>query len=129
LASGLEQGLLDGVRPSAFPFNIFEGYLTKPEMAKAIKRGVRTLDNWHRNHVGPPRTQFGGIILYNIEAFKTWLAAQSLRAGERAKPPGQTYFLAKQRQQQKRGPGKLTQRQKRPRGRPRKQPPPTAAAE
>jgi len=125
--SALEQDLLDGVSPSAF--NIFEGYLTKPEMAKAIKPGVRTLDNWHRNHTGPPRTQFGGIILYNIEAFKTWLAAQSLQHGERAKPPGHSYFLAKQ-QQQKRGPGrprKQPQHQKRGPGRPRKQPPIAAA--
>jgi hypothetical protein len=85
-------------------------------MAEAIKRGERTLDNWHRNHIGPPRTQFGGVILYNIEAFKTWLAAQSLPHGQRAKPPGKSYF-------------RPTQRQKRPRGRPRKHPPPTAAAE
>lgn len=96
-------------------FNIFEGYLTKRQMAEAIGRGVRTLDNWHRNHIGPPRTQFGGVILYNIEAFKTWLAAQSLPHGKRAKLPGQSYF-------------RPTQRQKRGRGRPRKQPP-TAAAE
>jgi hypothetical protein len=126
LVSVLEQRLLDGVAPSALEqrlidavgpsdFIIYEGHLTKPQMARAMGRNTRTLDNWHRNHVGPPRIKFGGVILYNIEAAKQWLAAQSLPHGERAKPPGQSYFLAKQ--QQKRGPG-----------RPRKQPP-TAAAE
>ena len=124
--SALEQRLLDGVAPSALEqrlidavgpsdFNIYEGHLTKPQMAKAMGRNQRTLDNWHRNHVGPPRIKFGGVILYSIEAAKLWLAAQSLQPGERAKPPGQTYFQ------------KPTQRQKRGPGRPRKQP--TAAAE
>ena len=129
--STLEQRLLDGVAPSALEqrivdavgpsdFNPYEGYLTKSQLANAMGRTKRTLDNWHRNHIGPPRTKFGGVILYNIEAYKRWLAAQSLPHGQRAKPPGQTYFQAKQPQ-------------KRPRGRPRKQPPPTepptAAAE
>jgi hypothetical protein len=116
LDSALEQRLIDAVGPS--DFNIYEGHLTKPQMAKAMGRNQRTLDNWHRNRVGPPRIKFGGVILYNIEAAKRWLAAQSLQPGERSKPPGQTYFQ------------KPTQPQKRPRGRPRKQPPPpTAAAE
>jgi hypothetical protein len=114
--SALEQRLIDAVGPS--DFNIYEGHLTKPQMAKAMGRNQRTLDNWHRNHVGPPRIKFGGVILYNIEAAKAWLAAQSLPHGERAKPPGQSYFKKKPTQRQKRGPG-----------RPRKQPPPTAAAE
>ena len=124
--SALEQRLLDGVAPSALEqrivdavgpsFDIYEGHLTKPQMAKAMDRTQRTLDNWHRNHVGPPRIKFGGVILYSIAAAKLWLAAQSLQPGERAKPPGQSYFKKKPTQQ-KRGPG-----------RPRKQPP-TAAAE
>jgi hypothetical protein len=127
LDSALEQRLLDGVAPSALEqrivdavrpsdFNIYEGHLTKAQMAKAMDRTQRTLDNWHRNHVGPPRIKFGGVILYSIAAAKLWLAAQSLQPGERAKPPGQSYFKKKPTQRQKRGPG-----------RPRKQP--TAAAE
>ena len=123
----LEQRLLDGVAPSALEqrlidavgpsdFNIYEGHLTKPQMASAMGRNTRTLDNWHRNHVGPPRIKFGGVILYSIAAAKLWLAAQSLQPGERAKPPGRSYFKKKPTQRQKRGPG-----------RPRKQP--TAAAE
>jgi hypothetical protein len=118
LVSALEQRVVDAVGPS--DFNIFDGYLTKPQLASAMGRNQRTLDNWHRNHIGPPRIKFGGVILYNIEAVKQWLAAQGLPYGKRAKPPGQSYF-------------RPTQRQKRPRGsRPHKQPPtepPTAAAE
>src|SRR5580693_10490663 len=75
--SALEQRLIDAVGPSNF--NIYEGHLTKPQMASAMGRNTRTLDNWHRNHVGPPRIKFGGVILYNIEAAKLWLAAQSLQ--------------------------------------------------
>ena len=114
LPSALEQRIVDAVRPS--DFNIYEGHLTKAQMAKAMDRTQRTLDNWHRNHVGPPRIKFGGVILYSIAAAKLWLAAQSLQPGERAKPLGQSYFKKKPTQRQKRGPG-----------RPRKQP--TAAAE
>ena len=114
MVSVLEQRVVDAVGPS--DFNIFDGYLTKPQLASAMGRNQRTLDNWHRNHVGPPRIKFGGVILYSIEAAKLWLAAQSLQPGERAKPPGQSYFKKKPTQRQKRGPG-----------RPRKQP--TAAAE
>jgi hypothetical protein len=113
LVSVLEQRLVDAVGPS--DFNPYEGYLTKSQLAQRMKRTPRTLDNWHRNHIGPPRTKFGGVILYNIAAYKQWLAAQSLHPGERAKPPGQTYFQ------------KPTQRQKRGPGRPRKQPPVAAA--
>ena len=69
--SALEQDLLDAVGQSAF--NPFDGYLTKPELAKAMGRRERTLDNWHRYHIGPPRTKFGGLILYNIEAFNNGL--------------------------------------------------------
>ena len=127
MVSVLEQRLLDGVAPSALEqrivdavgpsdFNPYAGYLTKSQLANAMGRTKRTLDNWHRNHIGPPRTKFGGVILYNIEAYKRWLAAQSLPHGQRAKPPGESYFHQTP-QQQKRGPG-----------RPRKQPP-TAAAE
>jgi hypothetical protein len=68
LDSTLEQRLLDGVAPSALEqrivdavgpsFDIYEGHLTKPQMAKAMDRTQRTLDNWHRNHVGPPRIKF-----------------------------------------------------------------------
>jgi hypothetical protein len=108
--SALEQRIVDAVGPSAF--DPYLGHLTKTQLANAMGRNPRTLDNWHRNKVGPPRIKFGGVILYNIEAFRQWMAAQSLRPGERAKPPGQSYF---------------TQRQKRGRGRPRKQPPIAAA--
>ena len=114
MVSVLEQRVVDAVGPSAF--NIYDGYLTKSQLGKAIGRDPRTLDNWHRNHIGQPRIKFGGVILYNIEAFKTWLAAQSLPHGKRAKPPGQSYFRP------------TTPQQKRGRGRPHKQPP-TAAAE
>jgi hypothetical protein len=93
-------------------FNVYDNHLTKSQLAKAIGRSSRTLDNWHRDRIGPPRIKFGGTILYNLDSFRQWLAAQELPHGVRAKPPRL----------------RPPQQQKRPRGRPRKQPP-TAAAE
>ena len=115
--SVLEQRLLDGVAPSALEqrivdavgpsdFNPYAGYLTKSQLANAMGRTKRTLDNWHRYHIGPPRIKFGGVILYNLSSFKKWLAAQELAPGVRAKPQRSS-----------------------PRGRPRKQTLATATAE
>jgi hypothetical protein len=99
LVSVLEQRVVDAVGPS--DFNVYDGYLTKSQLAKAIGRGERTLDNWHRTRIGPPRIKFGGVILYNLDAFKTWLAAQELPHGVRAKPP-----RLRPPQQHKRGRGR-----------------------
>jgi hypothetical protein len=69
----------DTVGPSKF--NLAETHLTKPQMAKAIGRGERTLDNWDRAHIGPPRIKFGSAVLYSIESFRQWLAAQEMAPG------------------------------------------------
>jgi hypothetical protein len=84
LVSVLEQRVVDAVGPSAF--NIYENHLTKPQMAKAIGRNPRTLDNWHRARKGPPRIAFAGIVLYNIDSFKKWLAALEQAPGAKVKP-------------------------------------------
>jgi hypothetical protein len=84
LVSALEQRVVDAVGPTAF--NIYEGHLTKPQMAKAIGRDQRTLDNWHRKRIGPPRIKFGGVVLYNIDSFKKWLVAQEQAPGAKVKP-------------------------------------------
>jgi hypothetical protein len=104
VVSVLEQGLAAVVGESHF--NVYDGYVTKSQLAKAIGRSSRTLDNWHRARTGPPRIKFGGVILYNLSSFKKWLAAQELAPGVRAKPQRSS-----------------------PRGRPRKQTLATAAAE
>jgi hypothetical protein len=63
-----------------------EDHVTKAQLAKAIGRSTRTLDNWHRAHIGPPRIKFGAVILYNLSSFRKWLAAQELAPGAKAKP-------------------------------------------
>ena len=78
MVSVLEQRVVDAVGPS--DFNVYDGYLTKSQLAKAMGRNQRTLDNWHRYHIGPPRIKFGAVILYNIEAFKQHLFDDPLRA-------------------------------------------------
>ena len=67
-------------------FNVYDDHVTKSQLAKAIGRSSRTLDNWHRDRTGPPRIKFGGVILYNISSFKKWLASQELAPGVKAKP-------------------------------------------
>jgi hypothetical protein len=49
--SALEQRLIDAVGPS--DFNIYEGHLTKPQMAKAMGRNQRTLDTGTATKSGP----------------------------------------------------------------------------
>jgi len=64
-------------------FNLFADHLTKSQLAKAIGRNTRTLDNWHRSRRGPPRIKFEGIVLYSIASFRQWLAEQEQAPGAR----------------------------------------------
>jgi hypothetical protein len=84
MVSRTEQRLVDAVGPSNF--NIYEDYLTKSQLAKAIGRDERTLDNWWRRHRGPPRIKFEGTILYKISSVKKWLASQEMQPGAKVKP-------------------------------------------
>jgi hypothetical protein len=67
-------------------FNIYDNHLTKSQLAKAIGRNEKTLDNWWRKRQGPPRIKFEGIVLYNIHSFNKWLASQEMEPGAKVKP-------------------------------------------
>jgi hypothetical protein len=94
LVSVLEQRVADAVGTSTFnadavgpsTFNLFADHLTKSQLAKAIGRNTRTLDNWHRSRQGPPRIKFQGIVLYSVASFKQWLAAQEQAPCAKVKP-------------------------------------------
>lgn len=60
------------------------GYMTKGEAAAHINKSEATLDRWHRQRVGPPRTKLGSSTLYRKAALDAWMLAQeqaSLRTG------------------------------------------------
>ena len=52
-------------------------------MAAMCGKKTRTLDYWHRNRIGPPRTKFGTTVLYRKESARAWLAAQEEKVGRR----------------------------------------------
>jgi hypothetical protein len=91
VVSVLEQRVVDALgallaSTSPVPFNVYTDHLTKSQMAKAIGRGERTLDNWHRKRQGPPRIKLGGVVLYNLNSFRKWLAEQEIAPGAAVKP-------------------------------------------
>ena len=49
-------------------------YLTKDEAAAELGVSTRTLDRWHAERVGPPRTTFGRKVLYKQTSLIDWAA-------------------------------------------------------
>jgi hypothetical protein len=52
---------------------LLDGYLTRTKMAQEINRGVRTLERWENQRIGPPVTYIGKTPMYRIEAVRAWL--------------------------------------------------------
>jgi Helix-turn-helix domain len=59
---------------------LLSDYMTRAQLAKALKRNTRTIDNWRKEGKGPAPTFIGRHILYRREAIETWLRAQERRA-------------------------------------------------
>jgi hypothetical protein len=51
-------------------------YIIREDLAKGLKKSVRTLDRWHALRIGPPRTVIGKTILYRREAVSSWLRSR-----------------------------------------------------
>jgi hypothetical protein len=51
---------------------IAENYLTKPELANALKRTVRTLDRMILHGDGPPITRIGRTMLFRRDGVPEW---------------------------------------------------------
>lgn len=64
----MEQGLL-------------AGYLRREDLARELKKSVRTLDRWETRRMGPPRVVVGRTILYSIETVRAWLQSREQRRG------------------------------------------------
>lgn len=54
--------------------------LTRPEAAKALHVGLRTLDRWHTERIGPPRFPMGGKVVYDMADLADWIDAQKAKA-------------------------------------------------
>ena len=54
-------------------------YLTKDELARELRRSTRTIDRWHVQRIGPPRTKVrrSKLILYKKSTVAAWLEQQT----------------------------------------------------
>jgi hypothetical protein len=53
--------------------NILSGYITRPKLAKQLRRSERTLARWEDLRIGPPVTRVGCEPYYNAESIRAWL--------------------------------------------------------
>ena len=54
-------------------------FLTKEQLARELGRSTRTLDRWHVQRIGPPRTKVRGskLILFKKSTVSEWLESQA----------------------------------------------------
>jgi excisionase family DNA binding protein len=55
---------------------IFEGYLSKNELAAQLGRSPRTIDRWALSGQAPAPTRIGRTVLYRRDAVLEWLRNQ-----------------------------------------------------
>ena len=55
--------------------------MTREQLAKALNRSPRTIDRWHAERVGPPRTRCKKLILYKKSAVSEWLERRAEACG------------------------------------------------
>jgi len=58
-------------------------YMEPPELSRDLDISKRTLDRWHRQRIGPPRTVIGRTILYRRTAVQDWLRSREERKASR----------------------------------------------
>ena len=64
---------------------LLSGWITRKDLAEALRVTVDTLGRWEARRVGPPCVRAGRMVLYRRRAVQDWLAAQEL---PRAKAAG-----------------------------------------
>ena len=52
---------------------LLDTYLTKSQAAAELGVTDRTLNRWHTERIGPPRTKIGARIYYRREAVAEWV--------------------------------------------------------
>jgi excisionase family DNA binding protein len=55
---------------------IFEGYLTKEQLAAQLGRSPRTIDRWALTGHAPAPTRIGRTVLFRRDAVLEWLRGQ-----------------------------------------------------
>ena len=58
------------------PSPIFEGYLTKEQLAAQLGRSPRTIDRWALSGQAPAPTYIGRTVLFRRDAVMEWLRSQ-----------------------------------------------------
>jgi len=64
---------------------LLSGWITRKDLAQALRVTVDTLGRWEARRVGPPCVRAGRMVLYRRRAVQDWLAAQEM---PRAKAAG-----------------------------------------
>jgi len=64
---------------------VLSGWITRKDLAQALRVTVDTLGRWEARRVGPPCVRAGRMVLYRRRAVQDWLAAQEM---PRAKAAG-----------------------------------------
>jgi len=59
--------------------SIHGNYYTREDLARELNRSTRTLDRWHVQRIGPPRTKLrrSKLIFYKKSAVSDWMEAQT----------------------------------------------------
>jgi Helix-turn-helix domain len=70
------------------PPSVLEGYIREADLAKQLRRSVRTLQRLAARRIGPPGIKIGRSVYYKIESVRTWLEQQE----EPKKKPGSVRF-------------------------------------
>ena len=58
-------------------------FFTAAELSHMLGRSPRTLQRWHSNRQGPPRSKIGTLIVYRRSAVQDWMRAQAIDGGTR----------------------------------------------
>lgn len=58
---------------------------TKRETAKKLKTTTRSLDRWHLERSGPPRTTVGRVPYYSEQGLDAWMQMNEIRPLARRK--------------------------------------------
>jgi len=57
---------------------LLSGWITRKDLAQALRVTVDTLGRWEARRVGPPCVRAGRMVLYRRRAVQDWLAAQEM---------------------------------------------------
>jgi hypothetical protein len=53
--------------------NVFDGYITRSDLAAQLNKSERTLERWGILQIGPPITWLGRQPVYKVDSVREWL--------------------------------------------------------